>query len=287
MKQFLLQVALVCGAVGFAGYARADRLDEMVSPIGNPLVFEDPRIDTELRPAYVYHKIQKGFASGGGDVRYYAVQARFAIDDRLAIIATKDGYIDFNPDPGLKDESGWADVDAGAKYAFYKNEKDGEILTAGLRYSIPLGQKRVFQGQGDGSFNPFVSGAIALGPVNLMANTGFRFALDHKDSSFYDANLHVDTPVFGIVYPTFDLNLVHVIDGGDRLPISDEGFDLMNLGASEAGGKSTLLGGAGVRVRILKDLDVGVAYQFPMTNGDGSNLTQYRWTTDLIWRFTI
>jgi hypothetical protein len=55
----------------------------------------------------------------GGDVQIYAVQFEVALNDRLSIVATKDGYVDINPDtePLWSDEGGWANLAAGVKAA--------------------------------------------------------------------------------------------------------------------------------------------------------------------------
>lgn len=285
-----LGAAVLGSLVGYASMSVADegdRLQGMISPVANPLIFEDPRILSELRPVYAHHEIQRGFVTQGGSVNYYALQARFAVDPRWAIIATKDGYIDFNPDSVLNDEEGWANITAGAKYAFYLDEAAGQIATAGLRYEIPLGTDDVFQGEGDGVLNPFVSAGFAIGPVNLLLNSGLRIPFDDQDSTFFDANVHVSYPIAERFFPAFEVNLVNVTDAGGRLGIADEGFDLFNFGSTESGGETTVLGAAALRIRITDDLDWGVAYQFPMSSGAGSNLTQWRLTTDFIWRFSL
>jgi hypothetical protein len=40
----------------------------------------------------MHHRLDSGFVVGGS-VNVYAVQLRYAVNDRLAIIATKDGCI--------------------------------------------------------------------------------------------------------------------------------------------------------------------------------------------------
>ena len=146
--------------------AFADRLSEMISPITNPVNFEDPRINSELRPFFMHHEIHDKFVTQGGDVQLYALQARLKLDDDWAFIATKDGFIDFNPKAVLPKETGFANVTVGGKYAFYQDPEAGEIATAGLRYEIPMGNTDVLMGRGDGFFNPFFSGAMALGDFN-------------------------------------------------------------------------------------------------------------------------
>jgi len=270
----------------FAQEKKADEsaLANIATPITHPTVFEDPRAYTEARPIYIYHKIDDDFVTGGGSATVYALQLRYAVNDRLAIIATKDGYVDLKTDSVLDDSEGLADLAAGVKYAVYKDDSAGQIATLGLRYEIPTGDEDIFQGQGDGAFNPFFSGAVALGPVNLMAGTGFRLALDSSDSSFYDLDLHVDTKL-GPVHPLFEVNLNTVVNAGDRLPIPDEGEDFFNFGSSAADGNTFISAAIGARFDITDQLILGVAYQFPLSDGQGSNLLDYRVTTDLIVRF--
>jgi len=281
------RVASFLGAVSFlalgASSAFAGPLEDMISPVSDPVNFEDPRATTELRPIFVYHEIDDEFATGGGNVMIFALQARYAVNDRLSIIATKDGFVEFKPDGLLNDGKGFANIAGGAKYAFYKDDA-GYIASGGLRYEIPIGEEDVLQGQGDGSFNPFVSGAAAFGPINVMSYTGFRFAVSDKDSSFYDLDLHADTKL-GMFYPLVEMSLVHVLSAGERLPIADEGQDYFNLGASESDGKTMLTGAAGARLRLTDNVDFGVAYQFPMNRGNGTRITDWRITSDLVFRF--
>ncbi|RIL08705.1 MAG: hypothetical protein DCC75_08235 [Proteobacteria bacterium] len=265
------------------GAACAEGLDEMAAPINHPTIFEDPRPYTEIRPIYIYHKIDNDFVTSGGEANIYAVQLRYAVDDRLGIIATKDGYVDLNADSVLDDQEGFADLSVGVKYAFFRDDAARQIATLGLRYEIPTGEEEVFQGQGDGALNPFLSGAYGLGPVNIMLGTGFRFAFDNDDSSFYDAGLQFDTKI-GSFHPVVDFNLSHVISDGNRLAIADEGEDFFNFGASESDGKTLVSAGLGMRVDLADNVIFGVSYQIPLTEGQGSNLLDYRVTSDIIFK---
>ena len=259
-------------------------LNEIAAPVTHPTSFEDPRPYTEIRPIYIYHKIDENFVTGGGAANVYALQLRYAVNDRLAIIATKDGYVDLNTESVLDDEEGFADISAGFKYAFYRDDAARKIITAGLRFEIPTGDKEVFQGQGDGTFNPFLSAAIGMGTVNFMLGTGFRLAVDDEDSSFYDLDLHLDTKV-GWLHPLVELNVYHVIDGGSRLGIPDEGEDFFNFGASGASGKTLVAAAVGFRADLSDTISMGAAYQLPVSSGNGSDILDYRVTTDLIFRF--
>jgi hypothetical protein len=283
MKIRLLYIAVTLIVFASANTGMADRhFDRMISPVTNPVNFEDPRARTELRAIYAYHKIANDFITGGGDVRIYALQARFALNDRLALIATKDGWVDFNPNGVLDDESGFANIAFGFKYALMKDDNAGNILTGGLRYELPSGNTDVLQGRGDGFVNPFLSGAMALEGMNVMAGTGLRLPLDDDDSTFYDFDMHVDVPV-GQFYPSLELNVVHVLDAGNRLPIADEGQDFFSFGAIDSDGKTIVTGAVGGRYRLSDSVDWGFGYQFPLTSGKGSNITDWRVTSDLIF----
>lgn len=262
--------------------AHADKLADMISPVSHPVTFEDPRHSTELRPIFAYHEIDDQFVTGGGNVQVYALQARIKLTDDLSFIATKDGFVVLKPKAVVADDEGFADVAAGLKYSVLKGED--YIFTTGLRYELPIGKEEVFQGQGDGALNPFVSAAIAVGDVNLMAGTGLRIAMDNSDSSFWDLDLHADVKL-GSFYPLVEFNLIHATSGGERLPIPDEGEDFFNFGASAVAGKNLVAMGVGARYRITDSVDLGAVYQFPLDREDGSRILDWRLTTDMIIRF--
>ena len=64
---------------------------DFISPMTNPLFFEDPRTLSEVRFIFVQHKLST--ALGSGEVQYVAAQVRAALTDRLSFIAVKDGFI--------------------------------------------------------------------------------------------------------------------------------------------------------------------------------------------------
>ncbi len=280
----VLGIGAFCSVGCFSMAAHADSLSDIASPVSNPVNFEDPRIESNIRPIFVYHKLDNKFVTQGGDVRIVALQARLAVTDRLALIATKDGWVSMHPNAVLNDESGFANLAAGFKYALYQDKDAGQIVSAGLRYEIPTGEKEVLQGRGDGSINPFISAATTLCDYNLVAGTGFRFAIDNQDSSFYDLDLHIDRK-FGWFSPLLELNLVHVVSAGDRLPIADEGQDFFNLGASGSTGENMLTASPGFRVSLADNVAAGVAYSFPLVHGAGSRVTDWRITTDVTVSF--
>ena len=138
-----------------APVAAADWKANTIAPVTNPIFFEDAIIRSEIRPIFVHHTIDNNFL-GGGTAQLYALQLRYAVTDRFALIATQDGYFDINND-ALANPNGWMDLAVGFKYALIDNPAAQFILTPGLTYQIPTGERDVFQGRGGGEFNPFVS----------------------------------------------------------------------------------------------------------------------------------
>jgi hypothetical protein len=148
-----------------------------IAPVANPIFFEDAIIRSEIRPIFAYHNIDNGFVTGGGNAQLYAVQLRFAVTNRLAFIATQDGFFDINLDSGAKLD-GWMDLAAGFKNALIDNQANQFILTPGFTFHIPSGSEEVFQGRGDGEWNLFVSAQKGFGDFHLQSNVGVRFPHD-------------------------------------------------------------------------------------------------------------
>lgn len=258
-------------------------LDDTISPVTNPIWFEDPAIRSEVRPIYMHHRIDDGFITQGGDVNLYALQLRFAVTDRLAIIATKDGYIDFNPDAGANEE-GWADVGLGLKYAVIMDEENQFILTPGLTFEIPLGDDEVFQGNGDGEFNFFLSGAKGFGPFHLTGNTGLRVPIDgDAESMILHYSLMADYRVCRWFQPFIAASGITVLDEGAGPPLRTEGYDLINFGSSQADGETQIVLGAGFRSQLAQNISLGLAYEKVVTSPE--DLFDDRFTADLIIRF--
>ena len=91
-------------------------------PISNPTLFDLALPGTNVHPIFLHHRLPDSISPGltvGGDVQLYALQFEIALNERLSIVAVKDGYVEMNPDSTLSDESGFANLGAGLKYAFH------------------------------------------------------------------------------------------------------------------------------------------------------------------------
>lgn len=255
---------------------------QAISPVANPLFFESPLIQSEARPLFLYHKISDDFI--GGFARVEAVQLRYAVNDRLAVIATKDGYIQLRPRAAVPRADGWADIGVGLKYALVDDEKHQFILTPGFKFELPTGNRRVFQGNGDGEFNAFLSAMKGWGRVHATASIGGRVPVDFdKETSSLHYSFQLDCHVCQWFIPFAVVNGQTVLSEGKTTAFGVEGFDLINFGDSKSEGFTQVAVGGGFRSRLCKRSDIGLAFEKGVTSPKG--LFDERFTVDLIVRF--
>lgn len=253
-----------------------------ISPVANPLFFESPLIQSEIRPIFVYHNISDNFI--GGFARVYAVQLRYAVNDRLAIIATKDGFIQLRPKVAGLRADGWADIGAGLKYALIDDPKNSFILTPGMKYELPSGARRVFQGNGDGEFDVFVSAMKGWEKFHATASVGGRIPVDFdQETSSLHYSLQLDYHVCRWFIPFAVVSGQTVLSQGKGPAFGVEGFDLINFGTSNASGFTQVAVGGGFRSSLCKWADIGFCYEKGLTSPKG--LFDDRFTVDMIVRF--
>jgi len=247
--------------------------DKVASPISNPVFFEDPFIRTELEPVFLWTEIDGTLAPGvdvGGDVFLYAAQIRYAVNDRLAIIATKDGYVDANPKL-LAHQEGFADLAAGIKYALIDDEEKQLIVTPGFEFELPTGNEDVFQGNGMGEWDFFVSAAKGFDDFHAVANVGLRIPNNFADetaSAHY--SLQLDYHAHQYFIPFASLNAFTTLNsashnGGLPIGLPFEGADLINFGSSQSAGETDVFIGGGFSSHITEKIAAGVAWETAVT----------------------
>jgi hypothetical protein len=270
--------------VGLAATAVAqDWTAQAIAPVTNPIFFESPLAQTEVRPIFIHHRLDSGFV-GGGSVNVYALQLRYAVNDRLAIIATKDGFIETDT-PALGNRDGWGDLAAGVKYSIYRDDAKQAVITPGVTVSLPTGSMEVFQGDGSGVVNAFVSATKGWDNLHLTGNIGVQLPFDgDKDNSNLHYSVMLDYYTCKWFIPFVAFNAFTTLSDGNGLGITTEGFDLINFGSSAASGTTQGAIGFGFRSRLLDNLDLGFAYEVGVIE-DGADIFKDRVTVDVAWRF--
>ena len=294
----MVLTAALATTAGAADAGKVNWLDNTISPVANPIYFEDPRVTSEVRPVYMYQTLPDtfDFAGGsvplGGQVQVMAVQLRYALTEKLALIATKDGYIQFQPHHVLGHGYGWGDLAAGLKYMLVDDQDNQAVLTPGFTLTIPTGSTEVFQGNGSGDWNLFVSAEKGFDNFHATANVGFiipnNFAQQTAQTHY---SLQLDYYTCQYFIPFAVMNGYTILSETknaasqslNAVPLNTEGYDLINFGSCAASGSTQLTVGGGFRSRLVKNVDVGLAYEAGVVDPKG--IFDTRITADVIWRF--
>ena len=260
---------------------------DFISPMTNPVFFEDPRTLSELRFIFAEHNIPPlaGGAIPGSDIQVLAMQARAAITDNLSIIATKDGFIWASPLAPLDD--GWADVSVGLKYNLWKDVELQRILSLGATYELPIGSIRALQGNGDGEFNVFASYGTLFGDCNhFLTAAGFRLpANTAEENQVFYWSAHVDRQITGSwIYGFLEGNWYHWLNDGTVAAFDGiQGGDFFNFGSTGVAGSNIVTGAFGLKWKPSALEELGVAWELPLSDTRG--VLDNRLTLDYILRY--
>lgn len=282
-----------------------DPFANVIRPITNPTLFDLALPRTTIHPVFMHQSMPDkirtilGEVPLGGDFQLYALQLEFAFNERLSFVATKDGYIDFNPDSTLSNSDGWGNLAAGFKYALLYQPEIQHVLSISTVVEVPTGNTSVWQGTGDGALNLILSDVKIWGRWQLAGALGGHIPFDtNAESTTGFASAHLSYWVTEWLAPLVEVNWYHVFDSGDggsrfgdqlggAVPgvVQFEGGDLINLGASHAGTHRDIVTlGAGTRIKVSDNVHLGAAYELPLTNRK-NNLMDHRVTVDLVWTF--
>jgi hypothetical protein len=270
------------GLLGFGLIKKSDYcFCDFISPMTNPVFFEDPRTLSEVRFIFLNHELPA--ALGGNSVQVYAMQVRAALTERLSLIATKDGLI-YTQSPVL--DSGFADIAAGLKYNLYRDTQAGRLLSGGMTYEIPSGSNRSLQGNGNGEFHFFVTGGTRIGDkAHWISASGIREPADTnlENRLWYWSN-HLDRQIGDRpLYAFTELNWYNYSSSANAFPLPVEGGDIFNLGSPGITGNDLVTHAIGLKARPKRNVEAGVAWEYPMTARKG--LMDNRLTVDLIVRY--
>jgi len=266
----------------FGLFAPSDHCyDSFISPMTNPVFFEDPRTLTEARAIFLRQKVPG--AAGGGNVQLIAMQFRAALTDRLSIVAAKDGFI--MSDNALIDD-GWADLSVGLKYNLYANPHTQRLLSTGFSYELPVGTPRALQGNGDGEYHVYLTGGAQIGDHgHWLSASGFRLPSDPAAESqmWYWSN-HLDYEFRKGWYALTEVNWYHWTGSGQNAALDGvEGGDLFNFGSTGVSGNNIVTQAIGLKYKRNRNREIGIAYEFPLT--ERRDVLENRITVDWIFRY--
>jgi len=282
---------LGCTASGGRKMFESDHcFDNMISPVTNPFLFEDPRALTEVRPIFMYQRTPDSNATyDGGNLWYLGTQARLAVTERLSFTMHKLGQVwsdPNNPAGGtFAPHSGFSELWLGPKLTFYRDDLCGAIAAAGVNFQIPVGDGDVFQNTGTLSVTPYiVYGRHFLRDFNFLATLGWAIGDNNRTDYFFNS-YHLSWDLGGLhrIYPLVELNWFHYTKSGAAQPINFEGRDLINFGANNISKEDSLTFAVGARYKFTDCVQAGAALEFPLIASP--DLLNFRLTTDLIFRY--
>jgi hypothetical protein len=304
LSSFTFAGSVVTDTVAPVATASSDGFAQARRPISNPTLFDLALPTTNVHPLYLYHALPNNINTTlgdlplGGDVQLYALQFEIALNERLSVVATKDGYVEVNPDSTASNESGFANLGLGMKYAFILDPVSKNALSGSATFELPTGNSDVFQGEGDGSINLILSALKLVDNWQFAAGTGVQIPFSDVQSTEMWMSGHISYEVSQYFIPLVEVNWFHVVEsgngtgnypahvgGGVPAVIEFEGGDLFNLGAANSHENRDFVSTAiGFRSRLTESVDAGVAYEVPLTN-DENSLMKSRLTLDLVWTF--
>ncbi len=251
-----------------------------ISPISNPVYFENPRTLSEVRFVYLHQKVP--LAAGGGEVDLLTLQLRAALTNRFSMIATKSGF--FTSSSPLVDD-GWADVNAGFKYTVLSDPALQRLLSVGLTYELPAGSTRTRQGNGDGLFHLFLTGGAARDHWQVISAAGLLLPADRSaESSLGYWSNHLSRRIgFTDLHVLGEVNWFHWLGAGDAFPLPLEGIDTFNFGARGVAGNDIVTGAFGLKYKPSDRLELGCAWEAPLTGR--RDVLDNRLTVDCILRY--
>jgi hypothetical protein len=317
MKTKLLSLALALPAAGIAGdfletpvilekeVTSDDPFARAIRPITSPTLFDLAVPRTSANLIYINQSMPGSITAAdgssvmlGGDFNVYALQLEYALNERTSIIATKDGYIDFNPDNTLNPNEGFANLGAGIKRALIYNPEDQFILSGIVGVEVPTGNSDVWQGKGDGALDLRLTTVKLWDRIQLATSASLHIPFDNSESTTGMVNIHASYEVTPWFIPLIELSWFRTLDEGDgsfgfkdqlgnAVPqiASFEGGDLINWGTANGEENADIINLAvGFRSRLSDHATFGIAYEFPLTN-DNETLLDERITASLTYTF--
>ena len=270
-------------------------LKSAINTLTNPTLFESAVPQTRIRGMAINHQTPDFVSAGGapvavgGDVNILALQIEYALNDRLSIVASKDGFIDFNPDSTpFTDQTGFANLAAGLKYAFIYDEVNDFAMSVTGQLELPTGNRDVFQGRGDGAALVTLSAVKLLDKWQFSGATGVNIPFDsNEEATTGFASAHVSYQLTERFTPVVELNLYHTISAGNvgSVPTDFEGGGFFNFGSPNGEVNENIVTAAiGARYKINEALSLGAAYEVPLTEEE-ENFMDSRLTLDFTYKF--
>jgi hypothetical protein len=252
--------------------------DNFIGFMSNPVFNIDPRAVTEIWPIFGSTWTSSVPALPSANIWIPGGAGIYlALSERLSVGINQGGYIiaDFSrgqPGPFADrfghlrnrldfsgQREGWLDLGGFAQYTLIQNVADQFLLTAGLRWTAPIGSSAVFQGNGPANLAPYLTAGKAFGNFHLLATGGYQFpAGPGSNLNLFYGSVHLDRQTFGWLYPLVEFNgIYHTNTVSLDLPTR---LGFLNFGDFETTGNLVTLAAGANAVLIRSKLEAGMVY---------------------------
>ena len=195
--------ATVCvlAVAGLGPRAMAQGVEQPIIELFDPLVTRNPTPERELEVNIQYEK-----GAEGKEVEA-EVEFRWRFGDRIEA-SVEIPVVFLMPREG-SDESGLGDITLGGKVLIFQSIDQPALVTVGVELGLPSGSESRGLG-GSFSVNPYVTGGIGLGPIDLIGDIGYTWVVDGSDdgSETFAVSLAAAYKGWRQVTPTLELSIV-------------------------------------------------------------------------------
>jgi len=256
--------------------------DDFIEPVTNPFWFVDPRPMTRVRAVFLNQFIPDDSILGDGDLQVYALQGSIRVSDRFSLLAEKDGWNSLQT-VGTGGRRGWNDLATGFRYTFIRDVPEQFLVSGGVIYEHTQGSREVFQGNGNGIWNLYLStGKRLCSNTHFIGVAGASLPSDNSESQSFYYSLHVDYRLSQRWWLLWELNGRRYTESGDFLAANVEGGDWTNLGANNVSGNDFVSTAFGATARISRRLALHAAFEFPLGRED---LMENRLNVQMSWTY--
>jgi hypothetical protein len=242
--------------------ARAD--EEPSIEFFYPLVTRRPVIEREIEFTFQHSKSREGSQSQIAGAIEWPLTPWWQIELEMPLVIQ-------NP-TGLPSTAGAGDLEITNKFQLLKSVQHRLLLAGGFEIRLPSGSEKRGLG-GEFAIEPFVTGGIAVGPLDVLADVAYEWNLNNvrgQNEQELTANLAVAWPVSRWFTPLLELNTVTMVQG----PQDEDSPKLRD--------RTQVYLTPGFNVRPLPGMTFRAGVQLPTCS---AKTFDYRVHAGLVWEF--
>ena len=197
----MLMITLVLCPVA----ARAD--EEPNIEFFYPLITRRPIIEREIEFAFQHSKSREGNQSQVSAAIEWPLTPWWQIEIEMPFVIQHPTDLPSTAGPG--------DLEIQNKFQLLKSVQHRALLAGGFEIRLPSGSEKRLLG-GEFAIEPFLTGGIAVGPIDLLADIAYEWNLNNvrgQNEQELTANLAVAWPVSRWFTPLLELNAVTMVQG--------------------------------------------------------------------------